>query len=128
MDDDTPRSATVTATAYAGTFPGRADQIRRVRREVGEYLAHCPAQEDAVLVVSELAANAVLHARAGTFTVRAERHDTWVHVEVQDAGGAWGTPEPDGRPHGLDLVALLARTWGTRLSPAGRVVWARVDI
>ena len=82
-----------------------------------------------MLVVSELATNAVLHARPGAFTVRVERHDTWVHVEVEDAGGAWGTPEPDGRPHGLDVIAALARVWGrVQGDTAGCVVWARIDI
>ena len=116
------------ATCYAGTFPARPDQIRHVRSEVGDYLTHCAAREDAVLVVSELATNAVRHTASAVFTVRAERHGTWVLVEVGDAGGPWVPAQPDGRPHGLDVIAALAHVWGTRTSSAGRVAWARIDI
>jgi len=56
---------TVTATMYSGTFHGRADQVRRVRAAVARYLDGCPAADDAVLVVSEIAANAVLHSQSG---------------------------------------------------------------
>jgi serine/threonine-protein kinase RsbW len=120
----------LTTTLYSRVFHGAPDQISHVRAQVGAYLEHCPARDDVVLVVSELAANAVLHSlsEGGTITVRVERHGTWVRAEVQDAGGAWGTPEPDGRPHGLDLVSLLARTWGVTSLPAGRAVWARIEI
>jgi transcriptional regulator with XRE-family HTH domain len=58
------------------TFPARADQVRRARALLGRLLADCPLADDALLVCSELACNAVQHSASarpgGTFTVRAE--------------------------------------------------------
>jgi hypothetical protein len=122
----------LTTTLYAGTFPAQPDQIRRVRREVADYLRRCPASDDVVLIAGELVANAVLHGGPGTFTVRVERRGTQVYLEVQDAGGPWVPGPADGRPHGLGIVALLARTWGVRSLPElmsriqREAVWAAV--
>jgi hypothetical protein len=62
------------ATRHVATYPGCPDQVRHVRHAVARYLAGCPAADEAVLVVSELAANAVVHSasRGAFFTVRAE--------------------------------------------------------
>ena len=116
---------------YRSTFPGRADQVRVVRKGVGEYLAHCAACDDVVLIASELATNAIRHSlsRFGHFTVRVERYDTHVYPEVEDAGGPWVPRPQDGRSHhGLDIVAALARTWGITPLPGGCVVWAAVGL
>lgn len=124
---------------YAGTFPGTADQIARVRMEVREYLGECPpsAADDAVLIASELATNAILHSRSKSrdFTVRADVSThlstesakvTYVWLEVEDLGGGEWTRHDDGRPHGLDIVAALGN-WGAKTNPdGGRVVWAMV--
>jgi two-component sensor histidine kinase len=101
---------------------------------VWDYLADCPVADDAALIVTEFASNAVLHSLSGiggTFTVRCERFDTCVHLEVEDEGGEWVRPEPDGRPHGLDIVRLLVgeNAWG--IEPTGdgpNVVWARLEL
>lgn len=50
----------VSATRHTCTYPGRADQVRHVRRAVAQHLAGCPAADDAVLIASELASNAIL--------------------------------------------------------------------
>jgi hypothetical protein len=47
-----------TAARHTAIYPGRADQLRHVRRAVASHLAGCAATADAVLVASELAANA----------------------------------------------------------------------
>jgi anti-sigma regulatory factor (Ser/Thr protein kinase) len=122
--------ATATATGFKGTFHGRADEVRRVRRELAAYLADCPAAADLVLIASELAANAVLHSRSRGefFRVRCELSAESVRVEVEDMGGPWHTrPAAGDRPHGLDLVAALAAEWGTETTTdRTRVVWARL--
>jgi len=86
--------------------------------------------DDAALIISELAANAVLHSQSGGqfFTVRADVHDTWCRLEVEDGGGPWDTgPRDRTRPHGLELIQALTGpgNWGVDGDSSGRVVWAR---
>ncbi|MGH3166940.1 MAG: ATP-binding protein, partial [Trebonia sp.] len=93
-----------TATSHMATYPGRPDQVHHVRHAVARHLAGCPAAADAVLIVSELAANAIVHSASlgASFTVRAELHADYVWVEAEDLGGPWHCRRPDGRQHGLD--------------------------
>jgi hypothetical protein len=49
---------TTTAPGYASTYPGRADQLSQVRRDITAYLENCPAADDLILIADELAANA----------------------------------------------------------------------
>src|SRR5207244_9863079 len=89
------------ATRRTATYPGRVDQLHHVRRAVASHLTGCAAAADAVLIASELAANAILHSRsrAGHFTVRTELHPDHVRIEAEDSGGPWRRRQPDGRPH-----------------------------
>ena len=121
------------ATRHAATYPGRADQLHHVRSAVASHLAECATADDAVLIASELAANAILHSRsrAGRFTVRTELHPGHVRIEAEDFGGPWRRRQPDGRPHGLDMVEALTGPdgWGTETTTGGgRIVWARLDL
>ena len=126
-------AAAEAATRYQRTFHGRADQVARVRREIAAYLDDCPAADEAVLIASELAANAITHsASAGEFfTIRCDSRTGYVRVESEDLGGPWHPRGPDDRPHGLDIIEALAGpgNWGTEATPAGnRIVWARLDL
>ena len=122
------------ATRHTSTYPGRTDQLHDVRRAVASHLAGCAAAADAaILVASELAANAILHSRsrAGHFTVRTELHPDHVRIEAEDFGGPWRRKQPDGRPHGLDVVEALTGPdgWGAETTTGGgRIVWARLDL
>jgi len=84
-----------------------------------------------VLIASELASNAVLHSRSRSdiFAVGCQVFPHHVRIEVADLGGQWRRLGPDGRPHGLDIVASLATGWGIEQPVADgcRVVWARVE-
>jgi anti-sigma regulatory factor (Ser/Thr protein kinase) len=107
--------------------------VQDARRAVARHLAGCPALDDAVLIVSELASNAILHSasRGEFFTVRAEWHADYVWVEAEDLGGPWRSRQHDDRPHGLDVVEALTDPdrWGTEpTGDGGRVVWARLDL
>jgi anti-sigma regulatory factor (Ser/Thr protein kinase) len=84
-------TARQTAVRYAGTFRGEPGLVGRVRSEVRAYLDGCPRSDDAVLIASELSANAVLHSRSAgrSFTVRAELFPSYCWVEVEDLGGPW---------------------------------------
>lgn len=91
--------------------------------------------DDAALVASELATNAVLHART-SFMVSVSRLGSGVRVEVFDRNSvlpeaAAGRPEDllsirsmTGR--GLPLVAAISDRWGCDLRGQGKVVWAEV--
>ena len=118
---------------YAATFAGTPEHVALARNHIWECLADCPIADDACLIISEFASNAILHSlsRVGMFTVRCERFSTYVRVEVEDEGGAWCRPEPDGRPHGLDIVSLLVgeKGWGIEPTSEGqRIVWARLEL
>jgi len=126
-------AAAQAATRYQRTFHGRADQVAQVRREIAAHLNGSPAADDAVLIASELAANAVTHsASAGEFfTIRCEACPDYLRVEVEDLGGTWDPRPGDDRPHGLDIIEALAGpdNWGTQTTSDGdRVVWARLDL
>jgi serine/threonine-protein kinase RsbW len=116
-------------TLFEKAFPGDVRDIAQVRRQVRDYLGHIPALDDVLLVVSELAANAVLHSRSrdGLFTVRVESLPGLVHVEVHDLGGPLVPDFVDDR-HGLAIVDKLSASWGVADLPSGgRVVWARIS-
>ena len=114
-------------------LPARRDQVQVARAFISAILAACPAVGDAVLCVSELATNAVLHSASrnpgGTFTVRASIFDDHVRVEVEDNGGTWDEhPYRDNRSHGLDIVRALATDCGRDGDLlTGWVVWVQLQ-
>lgn len=118
------------------SYPGQREQIRLVRAALALVLEGCPLIGDAVLVASEMAANAVIHSNSagpgGRFTLRAEVcPGKYVRIEVDDQGGQWNPRcHEDDRPHGLDLINLLAGTgnWGIYGdAEKGRTAWAHLD-
>jgi anti-sigma regulatory factor (Ser/Thr protein kinase) len=92
--------------------------------------------DDVALVVTELAANAVRHARSG-FTVilssRPSRPDV-VRVSVRDASplppsgvSGCGSPLPVAPLHGLGAVNAMASHWGVEsLGSSGKTVWVEL--
>jgi hypothetical protein len=82
----------------------------------------------AELLVSELVANGVLHARtAMTITVRKTEGD--IEVSVRDHATGKLPPEQemqDPRGFGLQLVAALSESWGWSPAGRGKVVWCRL--
>jgi hypothetical protein len=119
---------------WTRVFPAHADQIRHARKVVALALEGFPAADDAVLCISELATNSILHSDSkkvgGTFTVYAERHEgDYVWIEVADNGGLWEKhAHNDDHPHGLGIVGELAADWGIDGDPlTGWTVWARLD-
>ena len=131
MAANLPAAAAPPVTARV--FAGDAGQVRAARRFVAGVLGGCPATGDALLCVSELATNAVLHSRSGRpggrFTVRAMRQAGSVRVEVTDEGGPWGHErDGDGQSgRGLLIVGELASRWGRDDGGAGRTVWFEID-
>ncbi|GGL52194.1 ATP-binding protein [Planomonospora parontospora] len=117
-------------------FAGLPDQIRQARRFVALAAAGRAAAEQAVLMTSELATNAVQHTRSGAggfFEVSVYLRGPFLRVEVADGGSALQAPRvrpldpeaeqlPGGR--GLAIVELCAARWGQSGDGGpGRVVW-----
>lgn len=85
---------------------------------------------DASLVISELAGNAVEHARTD-FVVTASRDEASVHLAVRDRAAqfprlSWPRAGTDERGRGLLLVHAIAAAWGAMPAHGGKVVWATV--
>jgi len=122
------------SATWSRTYPGRPNQARQARRFLASVLDGCTAAEDAVLCLSELAANALTHSnscrKGGQFTIRAHLRNGCVRVEVHDDGGPWTQPaSSDGQcGRGLFIVSQLARDWGrTGDSETGWTVWFEMD-
>ena len=120
---------------WTRAFPARADQVGEARRFLAQILDGLPVADDALLCVSELATNAVIHSKSrqpgGRFNVRAGIRDgDRVRIEVEDQGGPWAQPVcADGQyGRGLFIVGKLARDWGiSGNSQAGCTVWVELD-
>jgi len=110
-----------------------AEGVSGARRFVRGVLAAAGAAPDradiAVLLVSEVASNAVLHART-SIEVRVMAADGWIRVEVRDGSRVLPSmTDHDGEGmtgRGLVLVASLASSWGARPDAGGKVVWFEV--
>jgi anti-sigma regulatory factor (Ser/Thr protein kinase) len=106
--------------------------IRSVRQFVQSTLlawGETELLEDAAVVISELATNAVRHARS-PFRVSISREQGTIRLMVHDGSGESAEAQPlttdaeGGR--GLSLVAALCPTWGTEHVADGKIVWAEL--
>jgi anti-sigma regulatory factor (Ser/Thr protein kinase) len=127
----TTTAAAAGTRRHTGTYPAEPRQVGLARAALAGWLDGGP-QDEAILVASEFATNAVVHCASrhgGAFTVRAEVRQDRLRIEVEDAGGPWhdGPRDDDGRPHGFDVVAAIAGpgNWGIDGDDRGRVAWAR---
>jgi len=92
--------------------------------------------ETAQLIVSELAANAVRHARTN-FDVITAYNGRYLRIAVQD--GSTALPRPvelppgggsivvAGSGRGLRIVQALSTHWGATRTPGGKIVWALIS-
>lgn len=100
-----------------------------VRDTLGSWDAHALV-ERAVLITSEFATNAVVHARS-PFRVSIKRGDGTVTLEVQDGGDgsvrakSAAVDVPGGR--GLAMVDSICPAWGSERVADGTVVWAELS-
>jgi anti-sigma regulatory factor (Ser/Thr protein kinase) len=131
-------SASRPAIGESLTVPGgHHDQAHAARVFTTAVLTgHHPCAAVAVLLVSELVTNSMLHSDSrlpgGTITITVTGSSGCARVEVRDAGGASvpvvkaadGALAEDGR--GLRLVSDLAVRWGYRREPDGLVTWFEV--
>ncbi|GAA2824702.1 ATP-binding protein [Kitasatospora sp. CM 4170] len=117
------------------------ESLSAVRRDLADqlYTWELPGLvDDAVLILCELATNALTHGAgpvwyrlrrivdpAGGGTVRLEVGD---HGPGRPAGSLPGAQAPADACHGrgLHIVASLAAAWGTAVLPHGHLVWAEL--
>lgn len=117
-------------------FPPHAGSASAARQFTREVLASWQAhtlQGDAVLTVSELATNAVLHAKT-PFTLALALEVEVLRIAVTDGSAAplptrdpLAVESPSGR--GLAIVAALSATWGSNSTDAnGKTVWCELPV
>ena len=117
-------------------IPWAPSAAPRIRKELVQDLVSRAVPNDVIdeaeIVVSELVANAIRHAKPltdGSIRVHWKVKNNVVEVEVSDGGGPTvpraappNTWAPGGR--GLRIVRSLAHEWGVIEEPNGRTVWA----
>jgi anti-sigma regulatory factor (Ser/Thr protein kinase) len=113
-------------------FPGRPDQIAHARDFTRRVLGPCPVLDEAVLLVSELATNAIEHtatAPEGSFHVTIYRDASSLLIAVTDDGSD-NVPMPAHQANtlvetgrGLELVSLIADRWDHCGDEHNRTVW-----
>lgn len=123
------------AAEQVWTFPAALESTRAARHVVTAALEKSGAPhlaDDAALVVTELATNAVVHAHSGfrvALTLRQEAIRVSVHDE-RPLPAADGTDAvavlPASPLHGLGAVAALAARWGADPAGTGKDVWAEL--
>ena len=115
------------------SFPRMLQSISHARAMTAQALAEWGMDDlvgDGLVVVSELATNAVLHART-SFELRLSSHPRSFRIAVVDSGP--GTPEPLApsgvRPsgRGLQIVDSMSTAWGVSgLAEGTKLVWAEL--
>lgn len=116
------------------TLPPQPASVAAARRFVVHALlgrATEGACDDAATLVSELATNAVLHART-PFTVEISIDGSAVRIGVLDHSSAlprlrdYGTDATTGR--GIRLVESMSSRWGVRPGVDGKLIWFELPV
>jgi anti-sigma regulatory factor (Ser/Thr protein kinase) len=121
------------------SLPSRASSVTRGRHLLSEALTRAGISDvepgwgphsDALLIVSELLANAALVC-TGPITYRVELDDNVIRIAVGDDSPHLAAPRQAGDAEisgrGLTIVAAIASQWGQRPLPGGgKEVWAIV--
>ncbi|MEV0186151.1 ATP-binding protein [Streptomyces sp. NPDC050625] len=118
-------------------MPAQETRVGTARQFASRLLKNWPVsteqQDTAVLIVSELAANAARHGLSDMTLHLTLKQDT-LHIEMTD----WGTPrlprqhdrevDPDEHGRGMDIVAALSTSVTTLPSTAGWHVHASLSV
>lgn len=111
------------------TLPAEPVSARQARRFVTRALSEIglpELTEIALILVSELVTNAILHARSEV-TLTVTRTSGGLRMEVGDRSSSapsvrhYSAEATTGR--GLVLVDSLADAWGSDIGPSGKTVW-----
>jgi anti-sigma regulatory factor (Ser/Thr protein kinase) len=126
---DTATAPLVVATSH-DPVPAVAGQIRRyVRTLLHGWGVTADRIDDALLVVEELVANVLDHART-RFQLVVRRHGDVLHLAVRDHSTRPLELRPfdphAARGRGLQLVSALALRWGCDEHADGKTVWVEL--
>jgi anti-sigma regulatory factor (Ser/Thr protein kinase) len=129
--DGPPRPSLASLTLQLPPLPAAATAARRFIGSALHEWGLDALADDAALVATELATNAIAHG-GGPFTLGVERLDRGVVLTVADRARsaprrslAEGDAE-SGR--GLHLIDALAAEWGWHHVPQGKRVWAELSV
>lgn len=102
---------------------------RRVRTLLTGWGVHADTVDDALLVIEELVANVLDHART-PFQLVVRLIGNVVHIAVNDRSTRAPRLQPFDptavRGRGLQLVSTLAVRWGCERQAGGKTVWAEL--
>ncbi|MFD5068661.1 ATP-binding protein [Streptomyces sp. NPDC058369] len=125
------------ALRYCFALPAHPESVAAARRltktRLDEWHTDDDAREAAVLIVSELVTNAVVHTASSRVLCELRCLDGRLRISVQDQGHQPGGPRlgrgaDDEHGRGLLLVDSLAGAWGSHDAGdgSGRIVWAEL--
>ncbi|RJL20789.1 ATP-binding protein [Bailinhaonella thermotolerans] len=134
------RTAEVDPEEVAGVlirqFPALEREVTNARAFISGLLGQAhPHHDDAVLLTSEIATNAIRYARpdATSFSISAQTTETSTLIAITDAGGTTiplickpADQDPGGR--GLFMLDTLATTWGFIRTPTSTGIWFTLKI
>ena len=128
------------AVLAADWFRGEAAAVGQAREFVRGVLGNAwPHLDDLLLMVSEVASNAVRHTASGDdggwFDLTVSAAGFAVRIAIADGGGSSEPQIPDGGGEpdvltggrGLRIVDALADRWGHTGDELGRVVWLEME-
>ncbi|MFB6817076.1 ATP-binding protein [Streptomyces sp. NPDC056347] len=125
------------ALRYCFALPAHPESVAGARRltraRLDQWRVGADAHDSAILVVSELVTNAVVHTLSTRVVCELRRLDRRLRIAVQDQGHQPGGPRlrhasDDEHGRGLLLVDTLCTAWGSRDAGngSGRIVWAEL--
>lgn len=115
---------------WSETFEPSEASVRAARDFVQELLSRTDHDdEDALLVISELATNVVRHART-EYTVSIQEEGDGVELSVSDGSSilpAVKDLSERNKGYGLIVVDRISEEWGVEPTAKGKRVWARLN-
>ena len=123
---------------YGFALPAHAESVCRARQLTRERLSRWGTADDtcetAILIISELVTNAVVHAPGDHVICELRDGNGRLHIAVEDQGYGPTGPQLRGASEdeggrGLFLVDAVSSRWGTHDTSqygSGRVVWAEL--
>ena len=104
---------------------------RLVETQLREWGMSDEVVDEMVLMASELVTNAFMHGRP-PIDLRLRRSRNEIVLEVQDRGTfkprRRRAEEDDESGRGLQIVSMLADSWGSRATGSGKSVWCTVTV